>query len=87
VERESLPDDLEVTAQCGDGDIMGLRQQDHLTERRSVPPGVHSHNTGKEPAEEFSEYTYEKSRGPADRESISGLMDGKDLESSMPRRS
>jgi anthranilate synthase component 2 len=32
IERESLPDELEVTAWSDDGEIMGVRHRDHLIE-------------------------------------------------------
>ena len=32
VDRENLPDELEITAEAEDGDIMGIRHREHLTE-------------------------------------------------------
>ena len=41
VERGSLPDDLEVTAETPDGLIMGLQHKTHPGARRAVPPREH----------------------------------------------
>ena len=40
VDREGLPDELEVTAETADGTIMGLRHRDARRGRRAVPPRV-----------------------------------------------
>ncbi len=41
VERSSLPDDLEVTAETPDGLIMGLQHKTHAGARRAVPSRKH----------------------------------------------
>jgi anthranilate synthase/phosphoribosyltransferase len=83
VERESLPDDLEVTAQCGDGEIMGLRHRNHLTEGVQFHPESILTTQGRNLLKNFLEYTYEKkAEGLLIRDSISRLIEGKDLETS-----
>ena len=46
VERDSLPDVLEVTAETADGVVMGLRHRDAPHRRRAVPPRVDPHPGG-----------------------------------------
>ena len=55
VERETLPDCLEVSAQTAVGEIMGLRHKDTAIYRGAVSPGVHPDRRRHEPAAQFSE--------------------------------
>jgi anthranilate synthase component 2 len=41
VERDSLPDELEITAELEDGTIMGLRHRTLAHRGRAVPPREH----------------------------------------------
>ena len=53
VERSSLPDCLEITAETDDGVIMGLRHRELPGRGRAVPPGVDPDRARPRPAEEL----------------------------------
>ncbi len=80
IERESLPEILEVTAESPDGDIMGVRHKNHLTEGIQVHPESILTAEGRNILKNFLEYTYkQKAQGTHIKEAIKLIIDKKDL--------
>ncbi|MCU0821985.1 MAG: bifunctional anthranilate synthase component II/anthranilate phosphoribosyltransferase [Spirochaetes bacterium] len=80
IERESLPEILEITAESPDGDIMGVRHKNHLTEGIQVHPESILTVEGKNILKNFLEYTYrQKAEGTHIKEAIRSIIDKKDL--------
>ncbi len=80
IEKETLPDDLEVTAWCDDGEIMGVRHKKYLTEGVQFHPESILTGQGKNLLKNFLEYTYhEKAEGILIRRGIDKVVKGDDL--------
>ena len=80
IERESIPDILEITAESPDGDIMGVRHKNHLTEGIQVHPESILTTEGKNILINFLEYTYkQKAEGTHIKEAIRSIIDKKDM--------
>ncbi len=80
IERESLPDIFDITAESPDGDIMGIRHKNDLTEGIQVHPESILTKQGKNILKNFLEYTYKKkAEGTHIKVAIKTVLDNKDL--------
>lgn len=80
IERESLPEILDITAESADGDIMGVRHRDHLTEGIQVHPESILTVEGKNILRNFLEYTYvKKAEGTHIKIAIRDILEKKNL--------
>jgi anthranilate synthase/phosphoribosyltransferase len=59
IERESLPEDLEITAASPDGEIMGVRHRTHVVEGLQFHPESIASETGKRCLRNFLRYRRE----------------------------
>ncbi len=76
VDRDSLPDDLEISAVAGDGEIMGIRHKEFIVEGVQFHPESIASREGKKILQNFLNYR----REPFDvRDKLIKIMDGKDL--------
>ncbi|PKL37817.1 MAG: bifunctional glutamine amidotransferase/anthranilate phosphoribosyltransferase [Spirochaetae bacterium HGW-Spirochaetae-1] len=80
IDTNTLPDELEVTAYCNDGEIMGVMHRRHLTEGVQFHPESILTKEGKNLLKNFLDYSYEKKAdGILIRDAIARVMDQKDL--------
>jgi anthranilate synthase/phosphoribosyltransferase len=76
IEKETLPDVLEITATSKDGEIMGIRHKDYDIEGVQIHPESIASANGKKLLKNFLEY---KREGINVQKIISRLMEGKNL--------
>jgi len=80
IDRSTLPESLEVTAFCDDGEIMGVRHKDFLTEGVQFHPESILTGQGKNLIKNFLEYSYAaKADGKLIEKGIKRVIEGKDL--------
>ncbi len=79
-ERDSLPDIFDISAECIDGDIMGIRHKKHLTEGIQAHPESILTAQGKNILKNFLEYTYmQKAEGAIIKKALKTVIEKKDM--------
>jgi anthranilate synthase/phosphoribosyltransferase len=80
IERKTLPEVLEVSAESDDGEIMGVRHKSDLTEGIQVHPESVLTREGKKILKNFLEFRYmKKADGMLIKEAIKSLISRKNL--------
>ncbi len=80
IDRNTLPAELEVTAYCEDGEIMGVKHKQFLTEGVQFHPESILTGQGKNILKNFLEYSYaSKADGMLIKNGIQKVIDGEDL--------
>ncbi|MBN2039241.1 MAG: bifunctional anthranilate synthase component II/anthranilate phosphoribosyltransferase [Spirochaetes bacterium] len=80
IDRKTIPDILEISSESDDGDIMGVRHKNYLTEGIQVHPESILTEHGKQVLKNFLEFKYmKKADGILIKDAINTVIERKDL--------